>query len=53
MLLKASKSDPPIGAIIVANAAKKHLTVDVEWGGENALDVGDGVVLTTSASIIR
>ncbi len=53
MLLKANKTDPPIGAIIVANVVKKNVDTKVEWSGENSLDVGDGVILTTSASMIR
>jgi len=53
MLLKAAKESPPIGAAIVAEAVKKHVDVKVEWGTETSLDIGDGVILTTSSSIIR
>ena len=51
MLLKASKSDPPVGAIIVGQVTKSSL--QVKWEAETSLDIGDGVLLNTGASIIR
>ena len=50
MLLKASKSDPPVGAIIVGQVTKNCM---VKWEAETSLDIGDGVLLNTGASIIR
>ena len=50
-MLRASKSDPPVGAIIVNSAVKNN--AKVEWGNVTSMDVGDGVVLSTGASIIR
>jgi hypothetical protein len=52
MLLKASKSDPPVGSIIVCKVVEGN-KVKVDWGTETSLDIGDGVVLSTGASIIR
>ena len=51
MLLKASKSEPPVGAIIVGQVTKN--SVQVKWEAETCLDIGDGVLLNTGASIIR
>ena len=51
MLLKASKSEPPVGAIIVGQVTKS--AVKVKWEAETSLDIGDGVLLNTGASIIR
>ncbi len=53
MLLKACKRDPPLGAVIVADMVNKFAEVAVTWGNENSLDVGDGVVLSNPASMIR
>lgn len=53
MLLKASKIDPPIGAVLTANATKKELQMKVEWGKETSFAVAKDLVLTNSASIIR
>ena len=40
--------------MIVADLAKEFAPSKVQWGaGENSLDVGDGIVLTSSASMIR
>ena len=52
MLLKASKSEPPVGAIIVSRLVHKSVPSKVEWGQETAMDIG-GVVLNTSENIIR
>ncbi len=53
MKMKACKTDPPLGALIVGEMAKKFTKVDVQWGKENSLDVGDDVVLVNPASMIR
>ena len=51
MRMKASKSDPPVGAIIVYKIVGQSL--DVQWGNETSLDAGNGIVLSSSSSIIR
>lgn len=48
--LKCSKSDPPIGAIIVAKVTQAK--VKVEWAADTSMEV-EGVKLTTGASIVR
>ena len=51
MELKASKSKPPIGAIIVAKMVNK--SINVKWENDTAMDIGDQVVLKTCPSIAR
>ena len=53
MQLKASKSQPPLGALITIEAVKEKLPVDIKWDKETSIDIGDGVVLTTNTSIAR
>ena len=48
--LKCSKSDPPIGAIIVAKVT--NAPVKAEWCNDTSFEV-EGVKLSTGASIIR
>ncbi|XP_040575961.1 bifunctional glutamate/proline--tRNA ligase [Lepeophtheirus salmonis] len=49
MSLKASKSNPPLGGIIVAHVLKKPYTYD----NSTTLDIGSGLILNNSASIAR
>ena len=53
MQLKASKTEPPLGALITIEAVKETLPVDIKWDKETSIDIGDGVVLTTNTSIAR
>ena len=53
MQLKASKTQPPLGALITIEAVKEKLPVDIKWDKETSIDIGDGVVLTTNTSIAR
>lgn len=54
MRVKLSKHNPPVGAAIVAKAVSKAIDLSVEWTAkETSCDVGEGVILTNSASIIR
>ena len=53
MQLKASKTEPPVGALITLEAVKKSLNVNVKWDKNTAFDVGDNVTLTTNSSIAR
>ena len=53
MQLKASKTQPPVGALITIEAVKETLPVKVVWDRETSIDIGDGVVLTTNTSIAR
>lgn len=49
--LKASKANPPLGAIITAHLVNK--AIKVKWDKENEMNVGDGVILRTCSSIAR
>ena len=53
MQLKASKTQPPVGALITIEAVKDSLPVDVKWDEETSIEIGDGVTLTTNTSIAR
>ena len=53
MQLKASKTQPPVGALITIEAVKDSLPVDIKWDKETSIDIGDGVTLTTNTSIAR
>jgi hypothetical protein len=53
MQLKASKKEPPLGALITIEAVKGSLPVDIKWDNETSIDIGDGVTLTTNTSIAR
>ena len=48
--MKCSKSDPPLGAIIVSKVT--NAPVKVEWGNDTSFEV-EGIKLSTSASIVR
>lgn len=51
--LKVSKSDPPVGAIILSKVVQQAVASKIEWGAETSLDIGDKIVLTTNAGIVR
>ena len=51
MELKASKSKPPLGAIIVAKMANP--SINIKWENETLMDIGDGVCLRTCPSVAR
>ena len=53
MQIKASKTQPPIGALITIEAVKEALPIKVTWEKETSIDIGDGVILTTNSSIAR
>ena len=53
MQLKASKTQPPVGALITIEAVKDLLPVDIKWDKETSIEIGDGVTLTTNTSIAR
>ena len=53
MQLKASKTQPPVGALITIEAVKDSLPVDIKWDKETSIEIGDGVTLTTNTSIAR
>lgn len=53
MLLKVSKSDPPVGAVIVSKVVQRSVPSKLEWAKETRLDAGNGIALTTNASIVR
>ena len=53
MQLKASKTQPPVGALITIEAVKDTLPVDIKWDKETSIEIGDGVTLTTNTSIAR
>ncbi len=53
VVFKASRSDPPIGAVIVLKMAKNMVQTEVKWDDVTAFDIGKGVVLSSSASIMR
>ena len=52
MELKASKTNPPLGAIIVAKLAKKD--IKISWDKTSTeINIGEGVILRTCSSIAR
>ena len=52
MQFKASKTEPPVGALITLEAVKKSVKdVSVKWDAKTAFDIGDNVTLTTNSSI--
>ena len=53
MQLKASKTQPPVGALITIEAIKESFPVKFQWDNETSIDIGDGVTLTTNTSIAR
>ena len=53
MQLNASKTQPPVGALITIEAVKDSFPVDIKWDKETSIDIGDGVTLTTNSSIAR
>ena len=53
MQLKASKTQPPVGALITIEAVKDSFPVDIKWDKETSIEIGDGVTLTTNTSIAR
>ena len=53
MELKASKSSPPLGAIIMAQLAKKDIKITWNNTSTTELNVGEGVILRTCSSIAR
>ena len=54
MQFKASKTEPPVGALITLEAVKKSVKdVSVKWDAKTAFDIGDNVTLTTNSSIAR
>ena len=54
MQFKASKTEPPVGALITLEAVKKSVKdVNVKWDAKTAFDIGDNVTLTTNSSIAR
>jgi len=55
MQFKASKTEPPVGALITLEAVKASVKdkVNVKWDNQTAFDIGDDVTLTTNSSIAR
>ena len=53
MQLIASKTQPPVGALITIEAVKELLPIDIKWGKETSIEIGEGVTLTTNTSIAR
>ena len=51
MELKATKTNPPLGAMVVAHLANKN--IQIKWDKSNEFNIGDGVVLRTGSSIAR
>ena len=51
MELKASKTNPPLGAIILAQLAKKD--IKISWGQANTeMNIGEGVILRTCSRYV-
>ena len=53
MQLIASKSQPPVGALITIEAVKESLPIDIKWDNVTSIEIGEGVTLTNNASIAR
>jgi len=51
--LTASKTSPPLGALLAARAVEGTVKVEVKWGEENSLSMQGDVVANTSAGIAR
>ena len=39
MQLKASKTQPPLGALITIEAVKEKLPVDIKWDKETSIEI--------------
>lgn len=52
MKLIACSSNPPLGALIIANLLKEEIDIEVVWGDETSLTI-DGIVFDTNPAICR